>query len=184
MHIIKVIKNYKIECYLLLFAIFLSSQLFSQVTLNGKITEKKTGQPLFGANVFIPELLVGAATDTAGSYKIRNLPKRRVILKISSLGYKTLVEEEVDLTTNRKIDFSLEESPEQMDEVVVTGTSRATDLRKDPIPILVMDSKGLDQILSTNIIDAISKLPGVDARSRRVPIFPSLLSGDWAITVY
>ena len=140
----------------------MATNIFSQVILSGKVTEKKTGLPLFGVDLFFTELKVGAATDTSGIYNIVHLPKRKLLLKISSLGYKTLIAE-VDLTTTRTMDFSLEESPEEMNEVVVTGTSKATEIRKDPVPILVMDRKGIDQNLSTNIIDAIAKLPGVDA---------------------
>jgi iron complex outermembrane recepter protein len=148
-------------CFLIT-VLSLTNNVCSQVILSGKITDRNSGSPLFGADLFIPELQVGAATDTSGNYKIRNLPKRKILLKISSLGYKTIIEE-VDLTKTGRMDFSLEQSPEVMDEVVVTGTSKATEIRKDPVPILVFDRKGIDQILSTNIIDAIAKLPGVDA---------------------
>ena len=48
-----------------------------------------------------------------------------------------------------------------MNEVVVTGTSKATDIRRSPIPIVVMDNKGIDMNLNTNIINALAKLPGI-----------------------
>lgn len=155
-------KTYKKKVYLFILGLLLAANLFSQVTLSGKVTEKKTEMPLFAVNLFIPELQVGGSTDISGIYKIVHLPKRKILLKISSLGYKTLVVE-VDLTTTRTMDFSLEESPEVMNEIVVTGTSKATEIRRDPVPILVLDRKGIDQNLNTNIIDAIAKLPGVDA---------------------
>ncbi len=155
-------KTYKKECYLFILGLLLAANLFSQVTLTGKVIEKKTGLPLFGVDLFIPELQVGAATDTSGLYKIVHLPKRKILIEISSLGYKSIIVD-VDLTTIRTMDFSLEESPEVMNEIVVTGTSKATEIRKDPVPILVLDRKGIDQNLNTNIIDAIAKLPGVDA---------------------
>jgi iron complex outermembrane recepter protein len=150
------------KLYLFIPGLLFAANIFSQAVLTGKITEKKTGVPLFGVDLFIPELQVGTATDTSGLYKIVHLPKRKILLKISSLGYKTLIEE-VDLTTDMKKDFSLEESPEVMNEIIVTGISKATEIRRDPIPILVLERKGIDQNLNTNIIDAIAKLPGVDA---------------------
>src|ERR1035438_2534455 len=155
-------KTYTKKIYLIILGLLFTTNLLSQVTLTGKVTEKKTGLPLFGVDLFFTELKVGAATDTSGIYNIVHLPKRKLLLKISSLGYKTLIEE-VDLGKTTIMDFSLEESPEEMNEVVVTGTSKATEVKRNPVPILVLDRKGIDQNLNTNIIDAIAKLPGIDA---------------------
>ncbi|TRZ71659.1 MAG: TonB-dependent receptor, partial [Bacteroidetes bacterium] len=132
----------------------------AQVTLTGRVTDQQSNQPLFGVNIFIPELLIGATTDTLGTYKIANLPKRKILLRISYIGYKTVIEP-VDLTTTLSKDFKIEESPEQMNEVVVTGTSRATDIRRSPIPIVVVESKGINMNVNTNIINALTKLPGI-----------------------
>ena len=112
----------------------------SQVVLTGRVTDQKSKEPLFGVNIFIPDLLTGATTDTLGSYKIVNLPKRKVLVRISYIGYKTIIQP-VDLTTSQNKDFTMEESPEEMNEVVVTGTSKATDIRRSPIPIVVMEIK-------------------------------------------
>ena len=109
-------KTYIKQLLLFLIGLLVATNIFSQVILSGKVTEKKTGLPLFGVDLFFTELQVGAATDTSGNYKIIHLPKRKLLLKISSLGYKTLIAE-VDLTTTRTMDFSLEESPEEMNEV-------------------------------------------------------------------
>ena len=130
------------------------------MTLTGKVTDQKNKEPLFGVNIFIPDLLIGATTDTLGNYKIGNLPKRRILIRISYVGYKTAVEA-IDLTTSSYKDFSIEESPEVMNEVVVTGTSKATEIRRSPIPIVVLESKDINLNVNTNIIDALTKLPGI-----------------------
>ena len=141
-------------------ALLIADGAFTQVSLTGRIIDQHDNQPLFGVNIFIPELLTGTTTDTSGRYKIGNLPKRKILLRISYLGYKTVIEP-VDLSTDASKDFKLEESPEQMNEVVVTGTSRATDIRRSPIPIVVAESKGLNMNVNTNIINALTKLPGI-----------------------
>jgi iron complex outermembrane receptor protein len=132
----------------------------SQVTLTGKVIDQKTKEALFGVNIFIPELTIGATTDTSGNYKIDHLPKRKILLRVSYVGYKTIVEP-VDLTSVRHKDFSIEESPEMMNEVVVTGTSKATEIKRNPIPIVVLDETKINLNLNTNIIDALTKLPGI-----------------------
>lgn len=132
----------------------------SQVTLTGRVTDNKSKESLFGVDLFIPDLLTGTTTDTSGLYRISNLQKRKILVRISYVGYKTIIEP-VDLTSTQSKDFLLEESPEMMNEVVVTGTSRATDIRKSPIPIVVMESKALNMNVNTNIIDALAKIPGI-----------------------
>lgn len=152
--------KYFIKVVCVMFGLILVNNAQSQVTFAGRVTDQKSNQPLFGVNIFIPELLIGATTDTTGTFKIIGLPKRKVLLRISYIGYKTIIEP-VDLTTISSKDFTIEESPEQMNEVVVTGTSRATDIRRSPIPIVVAESKGINMNLNTNIINALSKLPGI-----------------------
>src|SRR5207253_4513320 len=45
----------------------------------------------------------------------------------------------------------------------VTGSSRATEMRTSPVPIIGIDRIHMNRNLNTNIIDAIAKLPGVNA---------------------
>jgi iron complex outermembrane receptor protein len=57
----------------------------------------------------------------------------------------------------------MEQAITEMNEVVVTGSSRATEITRTPVPMITVNSRELQQNLNTNIIDAIAKLPGVSA---------------------
>ena len=48
----------------------------------------------------------------------------------------------------------------QLNEVVVTGVTGDTKLKHTPSAVSLLRSKDLRQIPSTNIVDAIAKLPG------------------------
>ena len=133
-----------------------------QNILTGKITDKVTGEALPGSTIYIPELKTGAMADIAGGYKIENLPRTKVIIQVSFLGYKSIVEN-VDLSITKTLDFSMEQAVTEMNDVVVTGTSRATEITRNPVPMITIKSRDLQQTLNTNIIDAIAKLPGVSA---------------------
>jgi iron complex outermembrane receptor protein len=135
---------------------------YSQKSLTGKITDKQTREVIAGATVYIPELKTGDISDKNGIYKIDKLPKTQVTVQVSFIGYKS-VNEKVDLSTISIVDFELEEAITEMNEIVVTGTSRATEITRSPIPMITLGLKELQQNLNTNIIDAISKLPGVSA---------------------
>lgn len=51
-----------------------------------------------------------------------------------------------------------------LNEVIVTGVTRATTVRKNPVPISILTKKEMSTHLNTNLIDAITKsIPGVSA---------------------
>ena len=134
----------------------------AQNKLAGKITDKLTGETIPGATIYIPELKTGAVSDINGNYKIDNLPKIKVILQISFVGFKSVVEN-VDLAVSTSLNFAMEQAITEVNAVVVTGTSKATEITRNPVPMITLDRKELQQNLNTNIIDAISRLPGVSA---------------------
>jgi iron complex outermembrane receptor protein len=130
--------------------------------LSGKITDKTTGATVPGATIYIPDLKSGTVSDANGFYSLSHLPKTRLLVQVSFLGYKTIIEK-IDFSTTTTKDFVLEPSITEINEVVITGTSRSSEIKRNPIPIMVMDRKSIDQVMSTNIIDAIAKLPGINA---------------------
>jgi iron complex outermembrane recepter protein len=134
----------------------------AQNKITGKITDNITGESIPGATIYIPELKTGTIADINGVYKIENLPKVKVIIQVSFLGYKSVVEN-IDLATTTSRDFFMEQAITEMNEVVVTGSSRATEITRTPVPMITVNSRELQQNLNTNIIDAIAKLPGVSA---------------------
>jgi len=78
----------------------------AQNKITGKITDNITGEAVPGATVFIPELKTGAITDISGSFEIDNLPKTKVIIQVSFLGYKSIIEK-IDLQTTTSLNFIL-----------------------------------------------------------------------------
>jgi iron complex outermembrane receptor protein len=127
--------------------------------LIGKITDTH-GEPMIGVTVYFPELKTGTITDDLGNYKIDNLPKRTMLVQIAALGYK-LIAESIDLKTSKTKDFVLTESVVEINEVVVTGQSGATQMIKMPTSVSILTQKELQQHSSTNLIDAISSQPGI-----------------------
>lgn len=141
---------------------FSTYQASAQTRLTGKITDKLTGESIPGATIYLPELKRGTASDMTGSYKIDNLPELKVTIEVEFLGYKTIVDR-IKLSAQTTLNFVLEQSVAEMSEVVVTGTSRASEIKRSPIPMATLDSRELQENLTTNIIDAITNLPGISA---------------------
>ncbi|RZL13788.1 MAG: carboxypeptidase-like regulatory domain-containing protein, partial [Hymenobacter sp.] len=104
----------------------------------GRLTDAGTGQPLPGANVVFPDLKQGTATDADGRFSFANLPRGRFLVQITSLGYNT-VTQTIDTGTGQPLDLKLAPAATEIGQVVVTGVSQATELRRSPVPTTVVD---------------------------------------------
>ncbi len=103
---------------------FFTISVYSQTGLiTGKITDALTKEPLIGANILINELdNVGCATDLSGEFKLK-VPVGAYSVKISLIGYKTVVKPNVIVKTNSETHIVIPLSPTtlKMDEVVVAA---------------------------------------------------------------
>ena len=132
-------------------------------SLSGTVTDKKTNQPLSGATIFIPDLKLLTISDSLGNYTFNNLPAGSFLLEIRFEGYKSITKTIIIKGAIIHENFKLEESATEINEVVVTGTSKATQIKRNPVPIVSVSHDYLVTNLNTNAIDAIAKIPGVRA---------------------
>ncbi|MEP7251120.1 MAG: TonB-dependent receptor [Ginsengibacter sp.] len=153
------------------FLLFWSSLLITRVpaqkgqerfSFSGNITAAASGQPLAGASISIADLRKGTVANANGSFQINNIPSGTYLIEIRFVGYKSVLQN-IQFNKNIGQDFSLEIAVTEESEIVVTGTSQATSIKRNPIPIVSVSKQYLQQNLSTNIIDAISKVPGINA---------------------
>ncbi|AMR27863.1 energy transducer TonB [Hymenobacter psoromatis] len=126
----------------------------------GRLTDATTNEPLPGANVVFPDLKQGTATDADGRFSFSNLPRGRFTVLITSLGYNT-VSQTIDTGNGQPLNVALKPAATEIGQVVVTGVSQATQLRRSPVPTTVVDRTRLNQTSSTNVIDAIAHTPGI-----------------------
>ncbi len=140
----------------------LSAGASGQNELAGKIFNKTNNQAIPFASVYIDDLKLGVVADSDGSYIIKRVPEGYYIVSVRSLGY-SIARQSVEIKGVTGHDFGLSPSGLQSNEVVVTGTSRATEIRNAPQSITQVAREYLDENSATNVIDAIAKVPGVAA---------------------
>jgi len=134
----------------------------TKVTLSGEVTAANTGLPLQGATIYIPDLKAGTTSDANGNYTLHNIPAGTYLVQAGFVGYKNNIKT-ISLNGNTAANFVMEISIVEENEIVVTGSSKATTIKRNPIPIVSINKEYLQQNLSTNIIDAIARVPGVNA---------------------
>ncbi len=137
------------------------SQARVRSQLSGRITDVKTGQSLRGASIVLSESRLGTTADSNGNYTLKNIPLGHTIIEVSHTGYKSIVAH-ADIVSGQNLkDFPLSSSFVENEAVTITAVGSATSIRKAPIAITRVTKAELLSVPSTNIIDAISRQPGV-----------------------
>lgn len=140
-------------------------------------TVKASGNlPLHGATIYISDIKVGVATNNEGKFFLRNLPPGRHLVEISFIGYST-VSEYLDVRGDLQRDFILSPEVAERNAVVITGVSSATQAKRIPTPITIVRREDLIRKAAVNIVDAISKQPGMSQRSTGPAISKPVIRG-------
>jgi vitamin B12 transporter len=132
--------------------------LLSQVTLSGKVSDKKN--PIHGASITLKDTYDGATTDSLGRFSFKTSEKGEFTLLISSVGYKPFEQKVTVGKTNLNFDVVLKEEITEMKAVVVTaGTFEAGDKKRAGV---VLNSIDIVTTASANadVTQALKTLPG------------------------
>jgi iron complex outermembrane receptor protein len=133
--------------------------------LSGTITDKADSSAIIAATVYIPDLRIGINTDENGKFTIKDLPKGIYLVQVNNVGYAT-VNQKVAITDNAVLNVQLSESSIEAGEVVITGVSKATEIKRDPVPMLAIGKAAINEhAAATNVIDQIANMPGISAVS-------------------
>lgn len=131
----------------------------------GIVRDKKTGMPLEGVAVYCPKQKNGTATDGKGKFFLK-LPPGKHDLLFSCLGYKEETRTfSSDSSKGKKpVVVFLTETYSALQEVIVTGKSKAQKMRESTIPISVISAKDL-QGIAGNANEILLKTMGVTIRN-------------------
>jgi outer membrane receptor protein involved in Fe transport len=111
---------------------FISVSGFTQrVAITGKVSDKESGEPLFGASIILHRpndslLSTGTVADTNGVFELKSVPNGTYVLEVSFMGFYPQ-EKNISVTgENRNLGtFLLEPSEILLDEVTVTSRKTA-----------------------------------------------------------
>ncbi len=138
--------------------------LFAGTTgkLVGSIKDAQTGEPLIGANILIEGTDFGAATNVRGEYVILNIPPGRYNVRISFIGYETILYTDVVIIVDQTTQLSAELKPQsiEVDEVVVTAENPM--IRRDlTSTIAVISREDIESLPVSTFTQLLSLQAGV-----------------------
>jgi len=153
----------KVHFVLFLIYIFFSLKIFAAETvlLRGRVTDSETKAPLSGATIYINDLKAVTTTNDNGAFTLKNLPSRgRFLLEVRYIGYKTY-SRAIELSEVNDLEIALQPSIMESAEIVVTGSPFSSDNKTNSLSVVTIGKTELAQAGSTNLVDAISKMPGI-----------------------
>ena len=83
----------------LIFPIFIAAGTTGKI--KGLVLDKETNSPIIGANVFLESTTLGTVTDENGNYFIINVPPGVYTLRVSYIGYSTVIIKNISVSIDR-----------------------------------------------------------------------------------
>ncbi|MDR1755477.1 MAG: TonB-dependent receptor [Culturomica sp.] len=133
----------------------------NNVQLSGKITDAN-GTPIPYATVKVENTTQGAYTDDTGFYSLQLAPGKYKITA-SFISYQSQ-QADILLEADRKQDFVLKESSENLEEVIVYGKGRTQQIREKALAVNVLQIGGTLQNTSANLNSIIGRTTSVRIR--------------------
>jgi outer membrane receptor for ferrienterochelin and colicin len=132
--------------------------------VTGVITDATTGQPLIDAAISLVDTEITGLTNANGRYALPNVPVGVYTVKVVIIGYATQ-EKEVTVTpgSTQMVDFQLDISVINLDEIVATGVAGAVERRKIGVSIPTIKVSDMAETMPVDGISQVleGRIPGV-----------------------
>lgn len=153
---------FRVICFCLI-PIF--SQAQERFTLQGQVSDKKTGEALQGVSISASDENEGTITNIDGEYNLK-LPVGTHQITFDFLGYKTIVET-INMQKNKTLDIVLEPSSESLDVVVITNNTTTEPLQSPQMSVAAIKPamvKKLPAVLGeADVVKSLMLLPGISS---------------------
>ena len=137
--------------------IFCFQLVYSQ-TLRGKVVDKNSGDGIAFAEIFCLETQIGTVSDVDGNWELENQFDFQITLLVKAIEFdKKLINVE---NKEKDLVIKLEHSHIHLDEVIVS-TSDSKLQRYSVFPVESRKIADLNKNEQTNLVDAMSNIPGI-----------------------
>jgi iron complex outermembrane receptor protein len=135
----------------------------SKGSIQGRVTDSKTGEGLPGVNIHIQGSSYGTSSDFDGYYQLDGLIPGEYTLSFSMMGYAPYNEKNIAVVLNIPVQLSVQlkfnvlASP----QVVVTSSRKAQDILESPFSVSAIGPREIEAKAVVNMIDILSYESGV-----------------------
>jgi iron complex outermembrane receptor protein len=147
------------------FCLMISLLAFSQRSthLYGQITDA-AARPVPGASIYIANTQFGAVTDSAGQFVIKWVPEGRYTIRVSAIGYATVIKEDVPIDIQGgKWKLTLLSASRELDAVLVSAQKKEEGLQRVPFSISALPAAQVANYRLWNSRDLTAIVPNLYA---------------------
>lgn len=153
--------------HILIAALILCSLPAVSQTIEGEILDKRTGEPIIGANLVIKGTTKGTSTDFDGKFSLSVSGMEFPLeIEVSFIGYQNQVFTVNGPTKNLK--FELSEDAEMLSEVSVVEQRLSEKQRKSALTVEAMDAIAIKETPAVSFYEGLGNLKGVDLTSASI----------------
>ena len=155
-------KNFQ-KSFIILFLFVFSIQIAYAATgkISGYVFDKTTNKPIPDANIIISNTNFGAASRDGGFYFIEGIPQREYAIEIKVIGYEEETIENILITENTVVNFSLIPAAIEFDPIIVTATLSDHRLSQVSVASEVLNQPRLKQKTGSTVGEAMVSVGGI-----------------------
>jgi len=147
---------------LLLFSLQTLSAQSGTARIEGLVTESRSGQPLLHVTVYIQGQTWGDVSKQDGGYVIEAIKPGTWLLTARLLGYDPVSKKiQVQAGETLRVDFVMNETFFQFDQMVITATRSEKVLQDVPVVTAVVSSQEFQERGAENLAQALEERPGI-----------------------
>lgn len=143
-------------CALAAVLLFVVGNVWSQMTVRGKVVSMESGRPVDGANIRVGHSLAGCSTNARGEFTLRDLPEGTYELRVTHVGYAPTSVKAKSGDNNMII--RLENSHINIGQVVVTGTGTHRRMKDSPVPVTVITAQEIREANLSTMEEVLTKM--------------------------
>lgn len=133
------------------------------VTVTGRVTDGKTGEPVIGAIVQVNGMQQGAVTSLQGNYKLSLAPGLYTLVT-SSVGYEK-AQYNVKLLSNGELDIELFDKSVALEDIIIYGQRLDRNVSSHQMSLVELDSRAIDRLPAVSggkdVLKGLTTMPGV-----------------------
>ena len=146
----------------------------AQNSISGKITDIDNN-PISEVQINAPELHKGTTSKEDGTYVLKNIPKGKIKITFSYLGYKT-VSKIIEIPSNSILNIQLKESSFEMDEIIVSAPFNKLQ-SENVMKVERLSAKSIRKLGATTLSEGITSIAGVSQISTGSSIGKPVIRG-------
>ena len=149
----------KVLCLALVMLVSIAGLFAQNRTVNGRVTDAKSGNPLSGVTVSEKGTTNATQTNADGRFTLANVANGATI-SFSFVSFKT---QEIKLGASATIDIAMEDEARQLNEVVVTALGLSREKKSLGYSTTTVKSEELNRTAPVSMFDGLlGKIAGAD----------------------